>query len=172
MSLDLGSGLATWRASPRLLFCHERDLRDESRLVLVAGVGTLLDLDHLEVFEHLEPVPALDEQNDVAGAQLPAFEIRLLLIEEVHAQAPALDEERLLSVGDATRDRVVNVWGDDLARGMLHIRQLLRKIVRREKADTGLREFVAHDEREHLTVVLDFLYCAGGGQLKTSSVTP
>ena len=38
---------------------------------MVARIGTLLDLDHLELFQHLKAMPALDEQDDIAGLQVP-----------------------------------------------------------------------------------------------------
>ena len=62
----------------------------------------------------------------------------LFVIEEIYAQTAAFDEERLLSVGNRTRNWIVKMGVDQLAGGMVHVCQLLRQVVGREEADAGL----------------------------------
>ena len=44
-------------------------LADEANLVLIASVGALLHLDHLDLLQHLEAVAAGGEQDDIASLQ-------------------------------------------------------------------------------------------------------
>src|SRR6266542_4159810 len=62
-----GSVVQTLVHSATLLLRHRGgDLPDKPRLVQVSGVRALLDLNHFDFFEHLEPVSAFDKQNDVS----------------------------------------------------------------------------------------------------------
>ena len=51
---------------------------------MVASVGTLLHLDHLQCFQRLKAVLALDQQDYVTSPQLATFEVLLVVVEEVH----------------------------------------------------------------------------------------
>src|SRR6516162_7427237 len=64
----------------------------EYRLVRIADVGPLLDLDHIEVFQHLESVSAGDQQDDVAGAEYPTCAVFLFPRVEIDAHLPLSDE--------------------------------------------------------------------------------
>src|SRR3984893_2604362 len=64
----------------------------ETRLVLFARVRALLDLDHLQVFQHLESMSSLDQQDDVARFKDAASQIALLVAVEIDTQPPFANE--------------------------------------------------------------------------------
>ena len=70
----------------------------EPRLVHIADVGALLNLDHIEVFQHLEAVSAGDQQDDIACAEHAACTVFLLLRVEIDAHFAFADEQGFLRV--------------------------------------------------------------------------
>src|SRR6185436_10633742 len=129
----------------------------EARLVMVAAVGPLLDLEHFQLGQHLESMAALDQQDRVPVRQFARGEQHAVLAVEIHPQPALLDEQHLAGVLHRTGDGIVDVRRNLPALGMPHVGQLLRVRGRREEMDAGFLEPGVHDDGEDFTAVLDVL---------------
>ena len=69
-----------------------RKHRLEPRLIRVADIRPLPDLDHIKIFEYLEAVAASDQHDDVAGTKHAARAVFLLLCVEIYANLALADE--------------------------------------------------------------------------------
>jgi hypothetical protein len=127
----------------------------ESGFVVFAHIGTLLDFEHLDLFQHFESVAALDKQYDVPHYEGSAFEIVLLLAIKVHSELPASDEQRFLCVLDFARYGIVNVRLNHLTLGMSHVRHLLREFITRKEPDAGLTEIMRHNDGNYTVQMFD-----------------
>jgi hypothetical protein len=121
---------------------------DKSHLVLVSGIGPLLDLDHFQILQNLKSVPTANEQDHIPRPQLSALQVGLIVIVKIHTHFSLFDEKCFLGVGDRAFHGLVHMGIDDLATRMLHKRQLLRKIIRREESDSWFAEIIADNDRQ------------------------
>jgi len=108
----------------------------ESGLVRIARIRTLFYFDHLEVFQHLEAVPPGGQENNVATLQYVAFQVLAFFAVEIRPHLAFLDEEDLQGVTHLARHGIVDVRLNDFARRVVHVSQLLGKLVRSEKANS------------------------------------
>jgi hypothetical protein len=123
--------------------------------VPIAGVGALLDLDHLKIVENFKAVTAGSQQDNVAGIQNAALQIGFVAIVEIDAQPAALYNQNLLGVSDVSRHDIVHVWLNELALGMAHVGELLREFVRREEMHAVAGKIVANNDGEEIFLVFD-----------------
>src|SRR5262249_1853355 len=75
-----------------------RQLCGKPRFVRITDIRALLDLDHVELFEHFKAMPSRDQQDDIARAKQAAHPVLLLLSIEIDAQFALPNEQRFLRV--------------------------------------------------------------------------
>ena len=102
-----------------------RQLGRKARLVLVSGVGPLLDLYHFDLLQDLKSVSASGQKNDIARLQNSTFQVALIVIEEINTQSPSLQEKNFKGILYVAVHRVVNVRLDNLSGRVVHVSELL-----------------------------------------------
>ena len=105
-------------------------------------------------------MPALDQQNHVAGMEDPAFEIALTGVVKINPQPPLAYQQHLLGKLHFARHRVVDVRLDQLALRVPHKRQLLRQGIVGKEVDAGFAEFGAYYQRQEIWAGEDMLNTA------------
>jgi len=130
---------------------------DEPGLVSLTDIGALLYLNHLDLFEHLEAMASLDQQDHIASAENPAFEIVLFGVVEVNPEPSFPYEQYFLGKLNLPRHGVMDVGLNDLPKWMSHERQLLRKFIGSKKPDAWLPKFCPYDGRAQHTTCQDVL---------------
>jgi hypothetical protein len=122
----------------------------EPSLVSLADIRALLYLNHLDLFEHLEAMASLDQQDHIAGVQDTAFKIALIRVVEVDPEPSFPDEQDLLRKLHFPRHGVMNMGLDELSGGVPHERQLLRQCVVREEMDALFAKLAADNHRQEI----------------------
>jgi len=79
---------------------------------------------------------AVGEQDHVAGFEDAAFEVGLVVIVEIDPHLAGFDEEHLLGELSLASHGVVNVGGDHVALGAVHVPELLGEISRSKKTNS------------------------------------
>ena len=87
----------------------------KSSLVIVTGIRPLLYLYHFNLFQHLESMPAIGQQNDIAGPQYPAFQIVPAIVIEIHLENSPSNDKDLLRKEDFPGNGIMAVGIDFLA---------------------------------------------------------
>ena len=129
----------------------------EAGLVGIARVGTLLDLDHLDVLDHLEPVPSRGQQDDIPRPEFAAFKVDVAFPVKIDPETATAQKQDFLGILDGTPQLVVHVGLDHMSGGVAHEAELLRKVSGSEELDARLAEAAAEDHGEFDAVERDAL---------------
>ena len=93
----------------------------ETRLIGLARVWSLLDLDHFYFFQDLEAMTASGKQYNIPSFEDSTLQIILPVVININTQLTAFQEQHFLREIYLSRDRVVDVRLNNLPRGMAHI---------------------------------------------------
>src|SRR5258708_15209381 len=135
-------------------------------LVLVAAIGTLFDLDHLDFLKHRKSVPAGREQDDVARAKNPALQIDSVVVVKIDPEFALSQEQDFLRVEDLARHQIMRMWFYLLSCPVAHIGELLRELRRRQEVYTASPRALSKDQGEWFPLTLHDLHGGRGRDLR------
>jgi hypothetical protein len=88
------------------------------------------------------------EKNDIACSEFAAFEIGSVISIKIDTQATPTQKQYLTRKMNGAMHRIMDMWLNDVARGVAHITELLGEIAGCKKMDTRLVKIAAKYDSE------------------------
>lgn len=142
------------------MLCHDADLiggdGGKTFLVLLTGIRSLFDFDHLRWLEHGKTVTTVGKKDHIPRLEDTAFKIGPATGGiDIHAYFSRPDKKDFLSPFHGTGDRIVIMGKYFMPLWMVHIAKLLGKSPRSEKLYAISTVISGNDEGQQLALVPD-----------------
>jgi len=114
---------------------------------------SLFHLYHFSRLQHFKAVAAGGKQDDISCRKDSGVDNLPVVVVKVDLDLPLPDKKDFLRIKDLTLELVMDVRGYDISGRTVHVRQLLREIVRGKELDPVPAKISADNYRKKLIAV-------------------